>query len=533
MFEALMTLFALYSAWCFCSHRLLHYLRYLQQDEYRKRRFLRWFFLSRAFDKKASFAALVCAGAAYAGYPIFSATAGSCFLLTLRKMEGDPRKSGKLPLKMTSRAQRTYSLTKKILMAFLILAFCMAAGQVELFWLGLILIVQLLPFLLVAGEKAAWSQEQALQNNLKQEAKLLWKSVSPCTVGVTGSYGKSSVKNALGEILRITLGPAFWPPKGINTEMGIIREIRECLKPGCRYAVIEMGAYQRGTIRNLCELTPPQAAIITAAGVAHLERFKSPQEIYRAKSELAQAVPYEGILVCNGDDRGARKMAQEFSKRTTLLYGFEQDQGELDCWITSFETLPAGSRFSVLWKGKKYEGTTPLQGRLAVSNAVAAFTMACALGANPETVIAAIGNLQPLENRLQVQLVDEVTYIHDAYNSNPRGFEAALELLEKMPGERRILMTPGMIELGDRQMEENTRVAKRAAQACDLALIVGNTNRTALSTGLKDGGLSDREIIYCETREIAFHLFNQMKKRGDIILIENDLTDLLAEKPNY
>ena len=210
------------------------------------------------------------------------------------------------------------------------------------------------------------------------EAHNKFLSINPYAIGVTGSFGKTSVKNLLGDILSLSLGPTFWPQKGVNTEMGITREIRERMNEYDKYAVIEMGAYHEGSIQKLCNLTPIKAGIVTAVHLVHLERFGGEEEVYRAKSELPRNVPEDGVLVVNGDNAGARKMATEFKKSQTFIYGLEKNLGHLDSVMQDLVTQRDGTSFSILLKVKNildYE----MHGRGALSNILGCFTMACAL----------------------------------------------------------------------------------------------------------------------------------------------------------
>ena len=152
--------------------------------------------------------------------------------------------------------------------------------------------------------------------------------------------------------------------------------------------------------------------------------------------------------------------------------------------------------------------------------------MACALGANPAYAVAAISTLEPVENRLVFEKTARGSYLRDAYNSNPLGFKSALEVLKGLPGERKILMTPGMIELGDQQVKENEIAGELAGQAADLVLIVGPINRDALTRGLIAAGMAKDKIIPLNTRDEAFITLSELEQPGDVILIENDLTDL-------
>src|SRR5208282_2051952 len=162
--------------------------------------------------------------------------------------------------------------------------------------------------------------------------------------------------------------------------------------------------------------------------------------------------------------------------------------------MTDIEANENGASFIINWKESHYPGTTKLQGRPMLSNILAAFTMACALGHDPRVMIAVVASLEPVENRLQVKRLSDMVELRDAYNSNPVGFSAALDELKRFPGGRKILVTPGMVELGNRQMIENENIAVRAASVCDLVLVVGNTNRDAIVRGLRKGGLSEENI---------------------------------------
>lgn len=525
-FDSLSYVIIASSSFFFLYRRSLRYLRYLQQEDYTAKRFIRWFVQNRAFDTRGTAIALTTYVIIWLmGYTLLTSSFDAIALAALAMTEGDPRRQGKLRLNMTERATRIFRLSLA-LSSVALLAAGLFAPSVPILWLTLIIIFQMIPLSLLAANALLHASEQRRQQQFVEEAKAIFSKVSPYTIGITGSYGKTSTKDALAQLLQIAVGPTFWPPKGINTFMGNTREIRSHLKVGHRYAIFEMGAYGRGSIKKLCSLTPPHAAIITVIGTAHLERFGSEGNILLAKSELAEAVPFDGILVCNGDNAGARSIATTHQKKTTLLYGFDRSLGHLDCWISFFSIEPKGTSFKLEWTGNTYTGFTPLFGKEALSNAVGAFTLACALGANPEYALAVLRQLQPVDNRLQVKKDNGATYLHDAYNSNPIGFAGALEVMKSLPGSRRIVMTPGIIELGPQQQAENERIGHLAGQICDLAIVVGNTNKESLSMGLHSSGLDKDKVIFCSTRDEAFRVLKEVQKNGDILLIENDLPDL-------
>jgi UDP-N-acetylmuramoyl-tripeptide--D-alanyl-D-alanine ligase len=522
-----------FSCFSFFKKRSLRYLRYYQQEEYNALRFLHWHWKNRAFDIKGSLILLFAAIAYLFGINfVVLVVFVSTILSLIPNFEEDPTKEGKIKLKMTERASRIYQRSLGIygfsLFALTFLSLLILPAST---WLVLLALFQATPLFLIMATLTLEPEERRLQARFLKEAKQILKDVSPFVIGITGSFGKTSTKHALAQILQVSLGPTFWPSKGVNTPMGITREIRSHLKEGHRYAVMEMGAYKKGSIARLCDLTPPDAAIITAIGNTHLGRFGSLENIRLGKSELAQAVPENGILVCNGDDEGCRWIANRYPKKHTLFYGFENSLA--DCWISSWRITPEGTRYQITWKGKPYSGLCPLFGKHALANVMAAWTLACTLGSDPEYVLAIIRSLTPVDNRLHFQQDGKISYLHDGYNSNPSGFSSALEVMSSLPAERRIIMTPGMIELGDMQYTENEKIGEKIGHVCNLAILVGDLNQKSLLKGLRKTGFKEEQIILCDSREKAFKQLEQLRRDGDIILIENDLPDIYEQKIRF
>ena len=211
--------------------------------------------------------------------------------------------------------------------------------------------------------------------------------VQPFVIAVTGSYGKSSSKAMLAHLLQFH-APTLAASGSINTVMGVTRHLREDLVPGHRFLVVEMGAYAVGSIRRLCALTPPAAGLVTALGDAHLERFGSTEAIFRAKSELADAVPPGGVLVCNADSPNALRMAEAHGDRRVFLYG-ERHEGRLDTRVSQIRFSRQGTHFVLTTGERAYECFTPLLGRPIILNLAGAFTLAVAVGVDPEVAVAA------------------------------------------------------------------------------------------------------------------------------------------------
>ena len=548
----------------FFYRRGLRYLQFLQQEDYESARFLDWLLSRRAFDRRGG----ICSGIAIAlnyiiplsfPYAIGLNLAIAAALTYVAGLEDDPRTAGKLALRMTDRATRIFNLACTIyLISVLILSFTYVndfrdgfSTRIGLcgFWLLQILAFFAEPLLLTLANSLLDPYEKDLQEGFANEARAVLSKVHPFVIGITGSYGKTSSKVLLTDILN-SVSPTFTTPRSINSYMGVTREIRERMKPQHKYAVIEMGAYYTGSIKRMCTLTPPNAAIVTAVGAMHLERFGSQENVFKAKSELPEALPKDGILVLNGDYEYCRKMAENHKDKRVFIYGLDEASGPLDSLMFDIEPTDKGTNFSIRWQGQVYTGSTSLLGKPMLSNALATFTMACVLGLNPELVLAVIKNVKTESNRLEPQRAaiasmqaarngkpprdGNILRLNDAYNSNPQGFKGALEVLQRVAGGRKVLVTPGMIELGDRQFEENKNCAKNAASFCDLVIVVGGTNKQSLIEGLNEGGLNAEKLKQVDSmREALNFLAEDYCVDGDVVLIENDLPDLYESVPTF
>jgi UDP-N-acetylmuramoyl-tripeptide--D-alanyl-D-alanine ligase len=271
-------------------------------------------------------------------------------------------------------------------------------------------------------------------------------------------------------------------------------------------------------------LTPPQVGLITAVGDMHLERFGSTEEIFRAKRELAEALAPGGLLVVNADSPNALRIARSGLDRRVLLYG-ETSTEDLDTRVEQVTFSKEGTTFVLRTSGGARECFTPLLGRPIILNLAGAATLAAALGVELDLIVSAMRTLRPVSNRLEV--VDEggVTWIRDAYNSNQFGFRAALEVASSLPAGKRVLATPGVIELGAEQFPVNRALAAEAARACDTTLIVTGTNREAFEAGYRDAARGG-DLVALPNRSAAFRWIKEQVKPGDLVILENDLPDL-------
>jgi UDP-N-acetylmuramoyl-tripeptide--D-alanyl-D-alanine ligase len=349
--------------------------------------------------------------------------------------------------------------------------------------------------------------------------------IGPTVIGVTGSYGKTSTKAAIAHLL----GPpdeVRATPGSFNTPLGVSRTINEDLEAGHRWFVVEMGARQEGDVAEICRFVSPTIGVLTAIGPAHLESFGSIEGVRRAKSELIQSLPPDGYAVMNVDDELVRGVADQTTSTNVIRYGIGQDPhpdvGAQDLLVTA-----TGTAMTIVDRrtGDRLPVQTKLLGRHAVGHVLAAVAVAIAAGRSLADLKAPIESLEPVEHRLQIiPGAGGVTVIDDAYNSNPSGAAAALDVLELMPGRRKVVVTPGMVELGEQQRSANEEFGRRAAAVADTLIVVARLNRDAIVAGALSAG-TEVDVIVVDSLAAATERMKGVLASGDVVLFENDLPD--------
>jgi len=368
--------------------------------------------------------------------------------------------------------------------------------------------------------------EKLTQLRFMRDAKSILMEFKPLVIGITGSYGKTSVK----EILTVLLSESYnvcTTPSSYNTLMGVTRVIREKLRHYHEVFIVEMGAYREGSIAKLCHLTEPTHGLITIIGLQHLERFQSQRSIQRAKGELIRALPSNGIAILNADDPLSCEIGADYAVRAKYFSMSRASRDKEVVFVSNVELSLSGSRFDVNFPdGDVISISLPLLGRSAIINAVAAMTMADILGVNRIFMKKALVDIPQVRHRLELILrADGVMVIDDAFNSNPIGAAHALEVLSKATAGKRILITPGMVELGEKEDEANRKFGALAAECCDLVILVGGQRIKPIEQGLISGGFAVENIWIVPGFKAGMERLEVVLKSGDTILIENDLPD--------
>ncbi len=347
----------------------------------------------------------------------------------------------------------------------------------------------------------------------------------PTVIGVTGSYGKTTTKLYLHHLLEAPGSPSFATPESFNTTLGVCRAINEGLRPEHRTAVVEMGAYRPGEIAEICSFTHPQVGVVTAVGVMHLERFGSRERIARAKSELLAALPEDGVAVLPSAIAERETLTAPLRARAVWV-GQPGDRW----WLEGLEVDADGSRFQLHGSGGEAAAVrAPVHGRHAVTDLLLALAAAFELGVSLERLLERCQGLEAAPHRLQVSRANGLTIIDDSYNSNPDGAAEALQLLGSLPGERRVLVTPGYIELGPLQEREMREFGRQAATVCSHVILVGRRQSAALAEGLREAGYPQGQVSVVASLEQAQGRLPAVAGPGSVVLFENDLPDSFLE----
>ena len=437
------------------------------------------------------------------------------------------------PLVFTGRAKRLYALS--LLPAAVLLGVALevaladspATGPLAAVVFGACLLLLAAPALLLLASGALAPVQKGINDRYLRRARGRLADWRPLVVGITGSYGKTTTKFCVGEVLGAER-PTLVTPESYNSFLGVTRTINERLTEDHRAFVVEMGAYRPGDIRELCELVRPSIAIITAIGPAHLERFGSIDAIAQAKAEIVEGLPPDGHFVTNADDERCREIAAR-SRAPVSLFSLEDPAA--DVWAGDIRLAEGRTSFVLHLEGEAHPVSSNLLGRPNVANLLAAAAAGRAAGIAPATIASALGRVRAPAHRLQpiVNRQAGVVVIDDAYNSNPTGARAALEVLREHEGTRRLLVTPGMVELGELEEELNEELGRQAAAVCDRVILVGRRQTQPILRGLRRAGFADERIdVVADVGEASSRLAG-LTAAGDVVLFENDLPDTYAE----
>lgn len=347
-------------------------------------------------------------------------------------------------------------------------------------------------------------------------------------IGITGSYGKTSSKNILNDILNVKFN-ALATPKNYNTQYGLILTINNLLNKFHDIFIAEMGAFKMGRIKLLCKLVRPKYGIITKIGEAHLETFGSRENIQKGKFELIEALPSDGLAILNKDDE--MQTSYKLKNNVKVIWiGIENKSA--DIYAENIKMDSKGMHFDVVFKStnEKHKFTTKLLGIPNVYNILAGIAFGKYKNMTLQELDMGVKRINSIEHRLELKELGKLNIIDDAYNSNPVGSKMALDVLKLMKG-KKVVVTPGMIELGTEEYELNKQFGKYISKVADYVILVGKAQTKPILDGLQEEKYDEHKISVINDVKKAFDIARELKEeKEDIyVLLENDLPDIFNE----
>lgn len=355
-------------------------------------------------------------------------------------------------------------------------------------------------------------------NNLRYEerAKRILKNSSALKIAITGSYGKTSVKNYLHQLLSVKYN-VLSTPESYNTPMGIAKTV-SMLDLSCDIFIAEMGARRVNDIVRLMKIVKPQIGVLTGLNCQHLETFKTEQNIVNEKLHVVDMLDKDGFCVVSSSV--LNKKFVDLSKKISANIVVAGNEGEV--YASDLRSFEGGTKFKLHFDTSVYEAKTALLGRHNVDNLVLACAVAYKLGVPKELIVEKIACIEPVKHRLQLICVNGIKIIDDTFNSNPDGAKLALDTLATFEG-RKVVVTPGLVELGSREYDENRILGERICAVADEVVLVGGGRAEQVREGLGDyGGI----LRHFDTLEEAQKSFKDFIMQGDVVLLLNDLPDI-------
>lgn len=466
--------------------------------------------------------------------PFTAALCVACTLLIVWYYRTLRLNNTKKKLVYTNRVKRL--IATDICLSLILLPVVYLTGKIQGLWVytGIVMCIQ--GVILLPANVINSPVEKGINQRYINDAKRLLKENDRLTViGITGSYGKTSVKYFLNTLLQSRFN-VLMTPASYNTPMGVVKTIRGSLKPAHEIFICEMGARHVGDIKEICDIVHPNHGIITSIGPQHLETFFNMDNIKSTKFELADALPKDGMLFLNGDNSyindHIKEKGQMYGNR--IFYGADFGTDRVPGALEPGKSYRASdirlSRLGTEFKVTAPDGETEqfqmrLIGAHNVANVVGAIAVSHKLGIALKDLKVPVRRLQSVEHRMKILDKGPVTIIDDAFNSNPAGSRAAVETLAMFDGVR-ILITPGMVELGAEEERYNYEFGTYAAACCDYIALVGKKHTEPIRRGIQDSGFSMDKCKTVEKLEEALTWAYAVKEQEHkYILLENDLPD--------
>ena len=495
-------------------------LHMFQQNRYEFYRYTKWLFNRKniRFNLTVLYALAAVLLAFFAdNYYIYVLFLVLTIVFAIYQIYRESKHSYIKPLVYTQRVKRAI-----VILAILLLALQLVMNIVIDLKIEFIAILSIyLPYLVIYPMALiAYPIEERIKKGFENEARSIIASYNDLIkIGITGSFGKTTTKNVVKDII----GEQYYTlitPASYNTPMGITRTIREYLKPIQEVFVCEMGADHVGEISYLMDFVKPKYGIVVSIGPQHLNTFHNIENIIHEKMQEIEMLPDDGVGIINLDNEYIASYPIQNSCKVVSV-GIKNKNADLVAEDIHFTRQ--GSTFAVTIQGEKVVFETILLGEHNITNLLCGIALALELGIPVGDIQKNVANVNQVEHRLEIKKINGLTFIDNAFNSNPVGSRYALDVLQMMTG-KRVIVTPGLIDLGKIEEEANFEFGKYMNGRADMVILVGK-QAEAIYRGLKAGGFPMTQVTMVSSVKEAFALVYAQCSAEDTILLENDLPD--------
>lgn len=454
-------------------------------------------------------------------YPLMAVLSGALLVFSIAEAVNVQKKSIK-KLVFTGRIKRLYTAAAIILVILLLLFILFSEQLLGKLCAALLLLISFIsPLLTLIVWAVTYPVEKAFSRWYVQDAKRILKAHKGLKViGITGSYGKTTTKFILTRILSEKFN-TLCTPQSFNTPMGVVRTIREHLKPQTQLFVCEMGAKNVGDIKEICDIVHPDYGLITSVGAQHLETFKTVDNVFNTKFELADSVKQkQGKVFVNGD---SAELIKRLDKDGFAVYGTDNS---FKYTAENISYGRNGSEFDVNLGDTVLHLTSRLLGLHSIINITGAVGLAYELGVSVEDIQYAVASLKPTEHRLEMKAsIAGSLMIDDAYNANPEGSIEAVRVLGSFNGMKKVIITPGLIELGEQEYDCNFRLGLETADKCDIIIFVGENRSKPMVDAVNTTNFDKSCMFVAKSFRDAMDIYTRFADSNTVLLIENDLPD--------
>lgn len=494
-------------------------LLYFQQNRYELYRYSKWLFDFKRFKfplLEIVFCVLIFLSGFIRSYVGYLVDIGLVIIYAIISIIKESKVEYIKDLVVTSRVIRQIIFFVLIMIIFLLDSILMFNAFVSF------IIAILLPYLVIyLVAILTYPIEELIKKAYENKAKrILNENNNLIKIGITGSFGKTSTKNIVNDIISNSFYTLI-TPASYNTPMGITKTIRQMLKPIHEVFVCEMGADHKNDIKHLMNFVCPKYGIVTSIGEQHLNTFKSLDNIINEKMKEIEMLPSDGVGFINLDNE---YIANYKIKNNCKIVSVGIENKEAQYVAKNIKYTNEGMEFSLKIKSKVYKFKTKLLGKHNITNILIGIALAIELGIDINDIVKAVSGINQVEHRLEVKKINNYTFIDDAFNSNPVGSKMALDVLSLMSG-KRVIVTPGMIDEGAKQDELNREFGMYMKDRADFVILVGKVQTQAINEGLIASKFNSKNIKVVDNVKEAFNFIYSKFSTKDTILLENDLPD--------